>query len=233
VRRADDSKGIDGWISSSLHAASEQATSPFEIRAIYARWASSYDEEMLANNLQSYKSVTRMALELLAEGGSLEQDGPMRVLDAGCGTGLLGQHFCAELRAYAPGSLHVHVAGLDLSPEMLKVAGEKGCYAELREGNLNDMQPFAGQAFDLILSAGVFLAGHCGAEALGPMLSCLRAGGHAVFTVRSSLFQGKEERFLTAITGSGCELRSASVMPYYGEIEAHVLVVKKPPTLVE
>jgi len=225
---AGSASGVDGWVSSRHHEHSERAASTDEIRAVYAHWASSYDEEMLANDLQSYKSVTRASLEVLSAVDMPMDADPFRVMDAGCGTGLLGQHFLESLQSSERRPPRVHLLGVDLSPEMLRLAKEKGCFDELHEGDLRGVQAFAASSFDLIISSGVFLTGHCGPETLGPLLDCLRPGGVAVFTVRSSFFQENEAEFLAAITGAECQLLQASVMPYYGEIEARVLTVTKP-----
>ena len=221
--------GVDGWVSSPYHEHSERATTADELREIYMHWANSYDDEMLANDLQSYKSVTQVSLEMLSAMDAPMIGRPLRVMDAGCGTGLLGRYFSKSLRASELRSCQVYLAGIDLSPDMLDVAKEKGCFDELYEGNLQEIDSVVTESnFDLIISSGVFLAGHCGPETLKPLLSCLRPGGYMVFTVRSSLFQEQKTDFLAAVTDAGCELLQTTTMPYYGEIEARVLTVKKP-----
>ena len=233
MNRGESECGVDGWVSSPYHEHSERAANTDELREIYAHWAGSYDEEMLANDLQSYKSVTQVSLELLSTLDMPMVASPLRVMDAGCGTGLLGQHFLKSLRASELRSRQVYLVGIDLSPDMLYLAKEKGCFDEVYEGNLQNVQTFIASSFDLIISAGVFLAGHCNAETLKPLLRCLHPGGYAVFTVRSSLFQGEESDFFAAVKGAGCELLQVLTMPYYGEIEARVLVVRKPLPAIE
>ena len=83
--------GCDGWVSSDLHSASEAAGSPEELQQVYKQWSVTYEREMLANDLHSYKSVTHAALDAL-DGTT----GDLRVMDAGCGTGLLGQFFKSQ-----------------------------------------------------------------------------------------------------------------------------------------
>ncbi len=219
--------GVDSWVSSPYHEHSERAVNADELRDVYMHWASSYDDEMLANNLQSYKSVTQVSLEMLSKMDAPVAGRPLRVMDAGCGTGLLGQYFSKSLQVSELKSCQVYLVGVDLSPDMLHIAEKKGCFDELHEGSLKDLQAFDASSFDLIISSGVFLAGHCGPETLTPLLSHLCPGGYAVFTVRSSLFREHEASFLSAITDAGCSLLQATTMPYYGEIEARVLTVRK------
>jgi predicted TPR repeat methyltransferase len=81
-------KGVDGWASSNLHARSEVPQTAEEQRAVYAQWATTYAAEMLDNNLCSYQFVTSVVCGLFGK----QPPGPLRLLDAGCGTGLLGEH---------------------------------------------------------------------------------------------------------------------------------------------
>ena len=149
---------------------------------------------------------------------------PIAVLDAGCGSGLLGQHFKQTASAE---KVEVLLAGIDLSPEMLAVAKAKECYDNLAEANLKQPLEFPPHSFDLIIAAGVFLPGHCGPEAVPFMLAPLKDGGLGVFTVREALFAEKGEAFKSAVDEAGCDLLEAELLPYYGEIQANVLVVKK------
>jgi predicted TPR repeat methyltransferase len=68
------------------------------------------------------------------------------VLDAGCGTGLCG----AFLRPVAR-----TLVGVDLSPEMLRVAAAKHVYDALHQGDIVPFMQRDAAAFDLIVSADV------------------------------------------------------------------------------
>lgn len=73
----------------------------------------------------------------------------LKILDAGCGTGLCGKY----LKKYA-GFLSLY--GVDLSEEMLKKAKEKNIYDKLSCEDLNAYLSKHKKAFDLIVSADVF-----------------------------------------------------------------------------
>lgn len=68
----------------------------------------------------------------------------LRVLDAGCGTGLCGP----VLRPFAR-----TLAGVDLSAEMLRAADARRCYDALRRADLVDHLRAAPGAYDLVAAA--------------------------------------------------------------------------------
>ena len=101
--------------------------SPDDNRALYAKWADTYESEFTVPRRYLYD---RNAAELLCQGFS--GSGP--VLDVGCGTGLVGE----QLRRLGIAV----VDGLDLSPEMLSKARSKAAadgspvYRQLIEADL-------------------------------------------------------------------------------------------------
>ena len=105
------------------------ATSAAEIARTYDAWAATYDAEMAA---LGYRHPT-ICLALLAR--HLPPGGP--VLDAGAGTGLLGEWL--KLTGYAP------VEGVDLSPGMLAVAAAQGRLRPPRAGRPHRPPPLRGR----------------------------------------------------------------------------------------
>lgn len=228
---AHSPKGIDGWVSSDAHAKSEIASCPNEQRAVYASWAATYEREMIENDLSSYKSVSSVACGLISSDAhkyAASHEPCLSVLDAGCGTGLLGQRLASEAGREFP-HLQLAITGADLSCDMLAIAREKDCYKHLCQVDLNDEHPSLvdEKKFDLVVSAGLFLPGHCGPEALGFLVGTLSSGGHAVCTIREGLYAERRENFLAAAQKAGGSIVSDHIWPYYGEIRANVLVVRQ------
>ncbi|SMH37725.1 class I SAM-dependent DNA methyltransferase [Mesorhizobium australicum] len=151
------------------------AKAPEEVAALYDRWADTYDAEMAA---AGYRHPS-IALALLAR---YLPRGATPVLDAGCGTGLVGEWL--GIVGYP------QVEGLDLSTGMLERAKAKGAYAQLHNLALGGPLPFADGHFAGIVSAGVFTTGHVGAEGLDELIRICRPGGTIVLTVKNTLWEG-------------------------------------------
>ena len=129
------------------------------------------------------------------------QDGP--VLDAGCGTGLSA----SILNALG----YKDLTGLDFSPEMLNAARARGGYGTLVEAELGKALPFETGQFAAFISTGVFTAGHAPASALHELARLLKPGGHAVFTIRTSICEsGGFDVVMRTLEGAGiwtcCEI---------------------------
>lgn len=224
IRKAGES--VHGFTSSSINERTLHAKTEQEQKALYAKWAEAYDGEMEDHDLQSYKSVINKLSDFFKPIG---HTGKVRIFDAGCGSGLLGQHL-HKIATSGSGICkrqNLHIVGLDLSPEMIELAKSKDCFDELHVGSLKAPLNFPADSFDYILSSGVFIPGHCGAECIPVMLAPLCPGGYAIFTVRQAMYEEEGESFRTAIKTAGCELLDAPLMPYYGGMKANVLIVEK------
>lgn len=162
------------------------ATAPAEVAAAYDRWADSYDAEMARAGYR-HPSIGAALLARHAPRGT----GP--VLDAGCGTGLLGEWL--GILGFAP------VEGLDLSAGMLARAQARGVYARLHQRALGERLPFDDGWFGAIISTGVFTTGHVGAEALPELARILAPGGAMVLTVKTTLWDGGFATALAATPG--------------------------------
>lgn len=161
---------------------------PDDNRALYKRWADTYESEFTVP--QRY-ICDRVVAELLCEGS--KGFGP--VLDAGCGTGLVGE----RLR-----SLGVAVVdGIDLSVEMLAKARGKTApdgspvYRQLAEADLTGPIAVASDTYAAIVSCGVFTHGHVGPEGIAELLRVARPGARGAITVNNSIYEtnGYKDRF--------------------------------------
>lgn len=149
-------------------------STPEENKALYARWAATYDAEFVTANDYVYPiRVAEKAVEVLGSSTSIE------VVDVGCGTGALGS-LLAELRP------QWEIDGVDISLQMLAVAGTKvrsdgkPVYRDLLDADLTKPIQFAKNHFDLIVSSGVFTHGHLAGRDLIAVSSAAREGGTIV-----------------------------------------------------
>jgi len=140
----------------------------------YDEWAASYDADMVSigytNPSVAAALVTRYAPAL-----------DSRILDAGVGTGILGE--ILAILGYR------ELAGIDISEGMLAKARDRGVYRDLRQGLLGEALEFADASFDAIVSIGVFVGGHAPPTAFDELVRITRSGGHMIFTVAASAWE--------------------------------------------
>ena len=102
-----------------IHERVLQAKNPDDLAAAYADWAGNYDADLVGE--MGYQAP-HAAVELLH--ASLASPGAL-ILDAGCGTGLVGE----ELSRLG----YKRLVGLDYSSDMLQHARTKNVYDKLLE----------------------------------------------------------------------------------------------------
>ena len=119
-----------------------------------------------------------------------------RVLDAGAGTGLVGQVLATmgfqDLEA------------MDFSRGMLDEAAKKGVYNEFHQMVMGEPLDFATGSFDAVVSVGVLTVGHAPASSLDELVRITRAGGYIVFTLRPDVYRDsgfKEKQAALAAAG--------------------------------
>jgi predicted TPR repeat methyltransferase len=150
------------------------ADTPETLAQAYAAWAATYDSETASlGYLLPFLITAWVARYVPAD------DGPL--LDAGCGTGLSGP----SLKALGYGD----IAGLDLSDDMLKIAGSRNAYGELKQAMLGGPLPWPDGHFRAFFSTGVFTISHAPASGLHELVRITKKGGHAIFTVRDQVFE--------------------------------------------
>lgn len=113
---------------------------PAEIVRRYDAWAASYDGELAE---WSYEAPDVVAASVVGRG---IVDGI--VLDAGCGTGLVGR----ALRRAGYGG---EVEGIDASPQSLEIARHSGEYSSLAVADLQQPLGFDDDRFDGLTCVGV------------------------------------------------------------------------------
>lgn len=138
---------------------------------IYEDWAPTYED-----NLQrDYGYIApRIAADALAAHCG-DRDG--RILDLGCGTGLVGQELNA--RGFR------HIDGLDISPAMLEQARRKGIYGELLQRDMTAAIDLGGRRYDAAIGVGCFGGGHLGPQHLAGIIGCVQPGGLLIFYINA------------------------------------------------
>lgn len=176
-----------------------ESKSTDDVAALYDKWAETYDAEMAQ---AGYRHPT-ICLALLSR--HLPR-GTAPLLDAGAGTGLIGEWL--QIMGYP------QVEALDISAGMLKVAEKKGCYSALHVLALGGPLPFPENSFGGVISAGVFTSGHVGAEGLDELIRITRPGGVIVLTVKNTLWEAGFAARVVQLESQGLVSRAEETAPY-------------------
>ena len=145
-----------------------------ELADRYDLWARDYDRE-LADDF-GWKRPLR-ASQVFAQYVPMEG----RVLDAGSGTGLVGQ--------ILSGMGYGNIVAMDLSQGMLAESRKKGVYRELHQMVMGQPLDFAIGGFDAVISVGVLTVGHAPASSLDELVRVTKSGGHIVFSLRPDVWE--------------------------------------------
>ena len=157
-----------------------------KLNQAYDAWALEYDQQLWASGNPYILYMTGLAARHIPDTGA-------RILDAGCGTGMMATPL--QMIGYS------NIVGLDASPGMLEIARRKGCYTELHELLLGEKIDLPDDSFDAILAAGVLAHGHAPAESLDGLLRLARPGAPILFSLSVPAYEtaGFKEK-MTALT---------------------------------
>lgn len=149
------------------------AISPGYVRALFDAYAPRFDRHLVGGLAYRGPDLLVEALDALVGSGT-----PLgRVIDLGCGTGLVGA---------ALGHRPTHLTGIDLSPRMLAEAARRGGYHRLVEGELvAALAAEAAGSADCVTAADVLIYVGDMVGMLAGAARVLRPGGHLAFTVQS------------------------------------------------
>jgi predicted TPR repeat methyltransferase len=153
--------------------AATSAKNSQEVAELYDNWAEDYERRIL-----SYGYATPAVTAWFFGRYVRPEDGA--VLDAGAGTGIMGQ-------VLAPHGYH-DLVGIDISQKMLELARDKSVYEDLRQMELGGRLDFPSDAFAAVVSTGVFAAGHAPPESFDELIRVTKPGGYVIFSVRTDVY---------------------------------------------
>ena len=142
---------------------------------LYEEWAPTYEQ----NLKEDYGYIAhRIAVEAFCNHCA---DASARILDLGCGTGLVGEELAA--RGFQ------QIDGLDISPGMLEEARRKQIYNDLIIGDMTRPPDLDGRRYNAAIGVGCFGGGHVGPEHLPEMIRCVQTGGLLVFFINAIAYE--------------------------------------------
>ena len=189
---------------------------PDSARELYDEWAETYDSD-LTDSSQGYVGPL-VAAQTVARVAGVDGE----ILDAGCGTGLVG----VELAALGATTID----GVDLSPGMLERAKATGAYRRLAPADLSRPLPVSADFYDVVVCVGTLTHGHVGPAAFGEFVRLARPGGTIVATVLDDIwdsggYRAEVDRLAQmALVG----IESADVVDYRkaAEVSARMVVLR-------
>ena len=130
----------------------------------------------------------------------------LKILDAACGTGLVGEELKKGDEPY------IHVDGMDISAEELNVAKAKDIYQELDLVDMTKHLPYKTGEYDACICVGALTHPSCIKE----LIRVVKPGGFNVFTVHQDVWQDTD--FLREIErlheDELCEIVDIYKVPY-------------------
>jgi predicted TPR repeat methyltransferase len=176
--------------------------SPSKYMRLFDGFSYHYDDTML--NKLDYRAhlhvramVERVAQQL--------KPPPWRILDLGCGTGLVG----VALKGLTAGS---RLDGIDLSSRMLEAAQARGLYSNLVLGDLETVLHRSGPSYDLIVSADTMTYFGDLAPVFDGVARRLESGGFYVFASEAKAGHGWEKTKVHRYRHGQCYLRNAATV---------------------
>ena len=145
-----------------------------EVRDLYDDWSKNdkYNQDMIDWKYSGPKEVVSTFLPHAPNKG-------IKILDAGCGSGLVGEELSKE------GYSIIH--GADIAAKLMNSI-PAGIYQELHNIDLNKPINFIDDFFDAVLCVGTFTFGHVKARALSEFTRIVKSGGIIGFTINEGVF---------------------------------------------
>ncbi|MEC7490083.1 MAG: methyltransferase domain-containing protein [Pseudomonadota bacterium] len=147
------------------------------VRGTFNHFAEDFERQLL-DDLE-YQAPNLIYALFAGNGGDGKFN--INILDVGCGTGLSGIDFKSHAR---------RLTGVDLSPEMLKIAKKREIYDELLEDELSVCMRARPGTFDLIVAADVFCYIGDLSETLKAAWIALKPSGRLIFSVEAQSTRG-------------------------------------------
>lgn len=214
---SDDKKSTGISSNQAIDGALQLDSDPRNLKQYYADWARNYDRDVEAVQYSGPEFAATLLEQHLDERAKA-------ILDAGCGTGLVG--VALQARGYQL------VDGFDLSPEMAQLSSATGAYRDV-VGDVDIMhaqRDYARSDYEALLSVGVFTLGHVPPQALEALLPLVRVGGLLVISTRSHYFEQTDfQQCVDALVDAG-RLQLLQVVwdaPYNHDGDAHYWVFSR------
>ena len=150
-------------------------TTSEELLKYYQNWTkkNKYNQDMV-----SWKYTAPQETVLVLKKYALNNE--CKILDAGCGTGLVG----IELKKCG----YSNIEGIDFSQNMLDLI-PKSIYKKIEKVDLNKPLKFETNMYDVVMCVGTFTYGHVRPQALDELIRITKNKGLICFTINEGIYE--------------------------------------------
>ena len=161
---------------------------PNKLQQYYEQWALTYDDDVSTEGYYGPEFITNLLVSLppYRDIGADPKNHDISILDAGCGTGLVGVALAQK------GYRQIH--GCDLSPAMVEKALTTGAYKTLK-GDIDLTQRngvYPDDHYDVVICCGTFTNGHLPPEAMEELVRITKPHGLVLVSTRKSYYDNTD-----------------------------------------
>ena len=148
---------------------------PEELLKYYQDWTDNnkYNKDMVDWNYTAPQETVSVLKKYALDKNS-------KILDAGCGTGLVG----IELKKYD----YSNIEGVDFSQSMLDLIPQN-IYQKIEKIDLNKPLIFKNNIYDVVMCVGTFTYGHVKPHALDEIIRITKNKGLICFTINEGIYE--------------------------------------------
>ena len=148
---------------------------PEELLKYYQDWTDNnkYNKDMVDWNYTAPQETVSVLRKYALKKNS-------RILDAGCGTGLVG----IELKKYG----YSNIEGVDFSQSMLDLVPQN-IYQKIEKIDLNKPLKFKHNIYDVVMCVGTFTYGHVNPHALDEIIRITKNKALICFTINEGIYE--------------------------------------------
>ena len=148
---------------------------PEELLKYYQNWTDNnkYNKDMVDWNYTAPQETVSVLKKYALNKNS-------KILDAGCGTGLVG----IQLKKYG----YLNIEGVDFSQSMLDLVPQN-IYQKIEKIDLNKPLKFKTDMYDVVMCVGTFTYGHVKPKALEELIRIIKNGGLICFTINEGIYE--------------------------------------------
>ena len=148
---------------------------PEELLKYYQDWTDNnkYNKDMVDWNYTAPQETVSVIRKYALDKNS-------KILDAGCGTGLVG----VELKKYD----YSNIEGVDFSQSMLDLVPQN-IYKKIEKIDLNKPLKFKNNIYDIVMCVGTFTYGHVKPHALDEIIRITKNKGLVCFTINEGIYE--------------------------------------------